>query len=57
MKLRFIGGNVNPCLYVKNIEKGVTYLASCVDDNLIVGHPVAIDEPIATPKKHYKRLF
>ena len=32
--LRFEGGNVNPCLYVKKSAKGIEYIALYGDDNL-----------------------
>ena len=39
----FIGGNVNPCLYVKESVKGIVYVALYVDYNLIVEDVEVID--------------
>jgi len=46
-KLGFTGGDVDPCLFMKKYEKGLVYIALYVDDNLMVGHPEAIDDTIA----------
>ena len=46
-KIGFEGGDVDPCLYMKESTKfGKVYIALYVDDNLIVGHPEAINEVI-----------
>ena len=46
-KIGFEGGDVDPCLLVKESTKfGRIYIALYVDDNLIVGHPQAIKETI-----------
>ena len=46
-KIGFEGGDVDPCLYIKETTKfGRVYIALYVDDNLIVGHPEAINEVI-----------
>ncbi len=37
---------MNPCLFVKRNEKGLVYIALYVDDNLLVGHPEAIEQVI-----------
>ena len=42
--LEFIGGNVDPCLYIKKSAKGVVYKALYIDDNLMVGNIRAIDK-------------
>ena len=31
--LAFVGGNVNPCLYIKKSMKGVVHVALYLDDN------------------------
>ena len=36
-KSGFIGGNVNPCLYVKKNEKGGLYIALYIYDNILMG--------------------
>ena len=48
----FIGGNVDPCFYVKKSEKGVVYIALYVDNNLMVEDVVAIDDAITALKRH-----
>ncbi|KAL7530325.1 hypothetical protein ACHAWF_005014 [Thalassiosira exigua] len=45
-KLGFKAGEVDPCLLIRRDEKGLVYVAIYVDDNLIVGHPEAIDDVI-----------
>ena len=42
----FVGGEVDPCLFMKKSEKGLVYIALCVGDNLLVGHPEAIKHVI-----------
>ena len=51
-KIGFTGGDVDPCLYMKKSKKGLVFIALYVDDNLMVGHPKAIDEAIEGMKKH-----
>lgn len=51
-KIGFTGGDVDPCLFVKKSSKGIVYIALYVDDNLLVGHPEAIDDAIQQMKKH-----
>ena len=51
-KIGFEGGEVDPCLYIKETTKfGRVYIALYVDDNLIVGHPEAINETIEDLRK------
>ena len=50
-KLRFIRGNIDPCLYVKRSEKGKACVAFYVIDNLMIGDIKAIHEAITTLKK------
>ena len=45
-KITFIGGNVNPCLYMKKNKKGVVCMALYIDDNLLIGNPEAIKETV-----------
>ena len=46
-KIGFEGGEVDPCLYVRDSTKfGRVYIALYVDDNLIVGKEEAINEVI-----------
>ena len=51
-KIGFTGGDVDPCLFMKESSKGLVYVALYVDDNLIVGHRAAIDDAIKQMKKH-----
>ncbi len=51
-KIGFKGGDVNPCLFWKQYEKGVVFVEIYVDDNLIVGHPDAIEDTIEQLKKN-----
>ena len=39
----FVGGSIDPCLYVKKGTKGVVYIALYVDDNLMVEDTATID--------------
>ena len=48
----FVGGNVDPCLYINKSVKGVIYVAQYVGDNLIVEDMVAIDEVISAVKSN-----
>ena len=50
--MEFIGGNVNPCLYVKKSEKDIVYVALFEGDNLMVGNLEAIDEAIMVLKEN-----
>ena len=45
-KIGFIGGDVDPCLFVKKWELGVCFAAIYVDDNLLIGDEAAIDDTI-----------
>ena len=47
--LGFIGGNINPCHYVKKSAKGIVYILY-LDDNLIIGNILAIDDTIEALK-------
>ena len=51
-KLGFVGGNFNPCLYVKKSEKGIVYLALYVDDNLMIRDVKVIDKAIRALKEN-----
>ena len=44
--LGFVGGNVDPCLYAKKSAKGIVYIALYIDDNLMIGNMMAIDDAI-----------
>ena len=50
-KLGFIGGNIDPCLYVMNNKKDIVYVALYVDDNLMIVDIEAIEEAITANKK------
>ena len=45
-----VGGNVNPCLYVKKSLKGIVYIALYVDDNLMVSNVKAKDDTTSALK-------
>ena len=45
-KIGFVGGEVDPYLFMKRSEKVIVYIAVYVDDNLLVGHPEAIEQVI-----------
>ena len=45
-KIGYVGGIVDPCLFMKKSEKWLVYIALYVDDNLLVGHPEAIKQVI-----------
>ena len=49
--MRFVGGNVNPCLCMKKSAKGVLCTALYLDDNSIVGTLEALDEAIKALQK------
>jgi hypothetical protein len=51
-KIGVTGGDVDPCLFVKNSSLGIVFIALYVDDNLLVGHPKAIKDAIKQMKKH-----
>ena len=40
----FVGGSIDPCLYVKKSAKGIVYIALYVDDNLSIGDIASIDD-------------
>ena len=46
----FMGGNVDPCLYIKKSAKGIVYVGLSLDDNLMVGDFEAIDDNIVEKK-------
>ena len=46
----FVGGSIDPCLYVKKIMKGIVYIALYVDDNLMIDISAAIDDAILAVK-------
>ena len=49
---KLIGGNVNPCLYIKKIEKDIEYIPFYVDNNLMVGDLEAIFKAITALKEN-----
>jgi hypothetical protein len=55
-KMDFTGGQVNPCLMMKENTKGIVFIAIYVDDCLLVGNQGAIDETIAGLKQHGFKL-
>ena len=50
--LGFIGGNIDPCLYIKKSAKGVVYAALYAKDNLMVGNIKAIAVAITALKNN-----
>ncbi len=50
-KIGFNGGEIDPCLFWKQYEKGVVLMATYLYDNLIVGHFDAIEDIIEQLKK------
>ena len=46
----FVGGSIDPCLYVKKSTKVVVYIALYIDNNLMVGDIAAIDNAIEVLK-------
>ena len=42
----FVGGSINPCLYVEKSRKGLVHIASYLDDNLMIVVIAAIDDAI-----------
>ena len=50
--LGFIGGNVDPCLYIKKSAKDIVYIALYIDDNLMVGNVKAIDDAMIALKNN-----
>ena len=55
-RMTFIGGNVDPCLYAKKSKKGKVYIALYINDNLMVGDIVAIDDAIADLRQNMLEL-
>ncbi len=51
-KIGFNCEKVDPCLFWKRFQKGVVFMAIYVDDNMIVGHPKAIDDTIEQLEKN-----
>ena len=43
-KVQIIGGNVDPCFYMKKSAKGAVYIDLYVDNKLIIRNLVVIDE-------------
>ncbi len=50
-KIGFSGGDADPCLYVREELSGLCIVALYVVDNLLVGHPKAIDATIEELRK------
>ena len=50
--LGFVGGNVDPCLYIEKSAKGIVYVALYLDNNFMVGNNEVIDDAIATFKNN-----
>ena len=42
----FVGGSIDPCLYVKKSANGIVYIDLYVDNNLIVGNITTINDAI-----------
>jgi len=51
-KIRFKGGDPDPCLLIKRSEKGLIIITVYVDDNFCVGHQEALKEFILDLEKH-----
>ena len=47
----FIGGTVDPCLYVKKSAKGIVFVALYIDDNLMIGDMATTDYVIEPLKR------
>ena len=52
LKIGFTGGTVDPCLFHRKTEKGLVFIGLFVDDNLLIGHPEAIEDAIQGMRKH-----
>ena len=50
--LGFVGGNFDPCLYVKKSAKSVEYVALYVDINLMAGDMAATGDAITALKRN-----
>ena len=46
MKISSTGGDSDPCLFVRKNKFGVCYIEIYIDDNLMIGHEVEINEAI-----------
>ena len=46
----FVGGSIDPCLYVKKSTKGIVHVDLYIDDNLMIGDIAAIDGAIEALK-------
>ena len=46
----FVGASIDPCLYVKKIIKSIVYVDLYLDNNLIIGDTINIDDIINTLK-------
>jgi len=42
----FVGGDVDPCLLMRNDENGLIYVAVYVDDNILIGTDRAIEDTV-----------
>ena len=51
-KIGFTGGDGDPCLFSKKDKNGVCYVGLYVDDNLIIGHPKAVEDTILKLKEN-----
>jgi len=51
-KIGFKGGYVDPCLFSKRSKLGICFIVLYVDDNLIIGHPEAVDDTIDQLRKN-----
>lgn len=50
-KIGFTGGDVDPCIFMKQSKLGKCYIATYVDDNLIIGHKKAIEDAVCQIRK------
>ena len=46
----FVGGSIDPCLYVKKSMKGIVYVVLYIDDNQMVGDIATIDDTVEALK-------
>ena len=50
----FVQSLADPCLFIKNIKKGVCFVALWVDDCLFMGHKSVLQESVEMLQKYFK---
>jgi hypothetical protein len=50
----FVQSLADPCLFIKNTNKGVCFVALWVDDCLFMGHKSVLQESVEMLQKHFK---